>query len=81
MIGSYNVRMADTPDGKVLFVVENATGRASGTRSPISGQSGTPDVSRANSEWFGTIYQRYYWTEDKYQSKLLDDALDWLGVF
>ena len=81
MIGSYNVRMADTPDGKVLFVVENATGRASGTRNPINGQSATPDVSRANSEWFGTIYQRYYWTEDKYQSNLLDDALDWLGVY
>ncbi len=81
MLGSYNVKMADTPDGKVLFVVENATGRASGTRSPISGQSGMPDVSRANSQWFGTIHQLYYWTEDKYVSGIVDDALAWLGVF
>jgi len=81
MIGSYNVRMADTPDGKVLFVVENATGRASGTRNPLTGRSATPDVSRANSQWFGTIHQRYYWTEDKYQSNLVDDVLDWIGVY
>ncbi|MCC6994746.1 MAG: DUF4157 domain-containing protein [Deltaproteobacteria bacterium] len=81
MIGSYNVRMADTPDGKVLFVVENATGRQSGTRNPITGRGATPDVDRAHSEWFGTIHQRYYWIEDKYQSNLLDDALAWLGVF
>ncbi len=76
MLGGYWVRVAPTPEGKLFFLVYNKTGRESGTRNPVSGEGATTDVDRGNSEWFGTIHQMYYWTEDVYDPNFLQTARD-----
>ncbi|MFN0247497.1 MAG: hypothetical protein ACKV2T_11475 [Kofleriaceae bacterium] len=62
-VGSYTVKIAETPDGQLLFVVFNSTGRASGSRNPFTQESLFEDRARSEPGGFGTVFQAYYWTE------------------
>ena len=65
MLGSYGVRVAETPDGQLLFMVFNETGLESGSRIPCTDISLFDNIDRSQGKGFGTIYQAYYWTEPK----------------
>jgi hypothetical protein len=63
MVGSYTVKMCETPEHQLLFVVLNNTGLGSGTRNPITQQPMLEDRERSAGTGFGTVHQAYYWTE------------------
>lgn len=62
-VGSYTVRICETPDHELMFVVLNNTGAASATRNPLTQESLIEDRERPEPGGFGTIHQAYYWTE------------------
>jgi hypothetical protein len=63
MVGSYVVKVVETPGGELMFAVFNNTGAASATRNPFTQKSVLDDREREAPGGFGTVYQVYYWTE------------------
>jgi hypothetical protein len=77
-LGSYTIWMAPTGDGKVMFLVHNATTRQSAARNPLPPDM-RPDEgiladenlmdwesgTRDEVDWGGTVKQMFYWYEDE----------------
>lgn len=62
-VGSYLVKICETPDQQLMFAVFNNTGAESLTRNPLTQESLLEDRERNDPGLLGTVHQVYYWTE------------------